>query len=99
MQGDLLGIVIEIWVWPHKQTVYAQPRIYQTFLGFWDTKGSPSPSQTTRPYNNKKEITCKIIDFAVQADHRVKLKECKKRDKYLDLARELEKPLEHESDD
>ena len=25
------------------------------------------------------------------ADHRVKLKECKKRDKYLDLARELKK--------
>ena len=31
------------------------------------------------------------MDFAVPADHRVKLKECEKRDKYLDLARELKK--------
>ena len=29
--------------------------------------------------------------FAVPADHRVKLKESEKRDKYLDLARELKK--------
>ena len=34
---------------------------------------------------------CKIVDFAVPADHRIKLKECEKRDKYLDLARELKK--------
>ena len=31
---------------------------------------------------------CKIVDFAVPADHRIKLKEYEKRDKYLDLARE-----------
>ena len=30
------------------------------------------------------------MNFAVQADHKVKLKENEKRDKYLDLARELE---------
>ena len=40
----------------------------------------------------------KIIDFAVAADHRIKLKECEKRDKYLDLARELKKTMEHEGD-
>ena len=33
----------------------------------------------------------KKIDFAVPADHRIKLKECEKRDKYHDLGRELEK--------
>ena len=38
----------------------------------------------------KKRI-CKIVDFAVSADHRIKLKECEKKDKYLDLARELKK--------
>ena len=38
---------------------------------------------------NKKKRTCKIVDFAVTADHRIKLKECEKKDKYLDLAREL----------
>ena len=47
---------------------------------------------------NKKKKICKIVDFAVPADHRIKLKECKKRDKYLDLARELKKTMEHEGD-
>ena len=46
--------------------------------------------------NNKR--TCKIIDFAVPADHSVKLKEGEKKDKYLPLARELKKTVEHESD-
>ena len=40
---------------------------------------------------NKKKRTCKIVDFAVPADHRIKLKECEKKDKYLDPARELKK--------
>ena len=39
----------------------------------------------------KKKKICKIVDFAVPADHRIKLKECEKRDKYPDLARELKK--------
>ena len=41
--------------------------------------------------NKKKKRTRKIVDFAVPADHRIKLKECEKKDKYLDLARELKK--------
>ena len=40
---------------------------------------------------NKKKRTCKIVDFAVPADHRIKLKECEKKYKYLNLARELKK--------
>ena len=36
---------------------------------------------------NKKNRTCKIVDFAAPADHRIKLKEYEKKDKYLDLAR------------
>ena len=49
---------------------------------------------------NKKEKKkiCKIFNFDVPADHRIKLKECEKRDKYLDLARELKKTMEHEGD-
>ena len=47
---------------------------------------------------NKKKKTCKIVDFAVLADYRIKLKEWEKRDKYLDLARELKKTMEHEGD-
>ena len=31
------------------------------------------------------------MDFAVPAGHRIKLKECEKKDKYLDFARELKK--------
>ena len=31
------------------------------------------------------------MDFAVPADHRVKLKESEKKDKYMDLAQELKK--------
>ena len=38
--------------------------------------------------NEKKKI-CKIVDFAVPADHRINLKESEKKDKYLDLTREL----------
>ena len=32
-----------------------------------------------------------IVNFAVSAEHRGKLKECEKRDKYFDLAKELKK--------
>ena len=48
----------------------------------------------------KKKRTCKIVDFAVLADHRIKLKECEKKDKYLDLAKELKKKttVEHAGD-
>ena len=47
----------------------------------------------TRLDNNqqKKKRTGKIVDFAVPADHIIKLKECEMKDKYLDLARELKK--------
>ena len=39
--------------------------------------------------NNKKKKICQIVNFAVQAGQKLKLKENKKKDKYLDLAREL----------
>ena len=39
----------------------------------------------------KKERIGKDVDFAVPADHRINLKECVKKDKYLNLARELKK--------
>ena len=51
-------------------------------------------NNNTRPYNNEQQKIkriCKIVDFAVPGDHRIKLKECEKKDKYLDLARELKK--------
>ena len=76
--------------------VYAQPstcpRKCHTPMGLWHTHGSSNLCQKTRPNNNQqKNRTCKIVDFPVPADHRIKLKECDKKDKYLDLARELKK--------
>ena len=40
---------------------------------------------------NKKTRICKIVDFVIPADNRINVKECEKKDKYLDLARELKK--------
>ena len=40
---------------------------------------------------NKKRGICKIVNFAVPADHRINLKESEKKNKYLNLARELKK--------
>ena len=79
--------------------IYAQPStcprkwLSQTPMELWYTNGSPNFGPKTKSYNNqqRKKKICKIVDFAVPADHRIKLKECEKRDKYHDLARELKK--------
>ena len=65
------------------------------------TNGSSNLGQTTRPSDSprkkkkkkrkKKKRTRQVVDFAVPAEQRVKLKESEKRDKYLDLAREMKK--------
>ena len=39
--------------------------------------------------NNNNKTICKSVDFSVPADHGIKLKECEKKDKYLDLARDF----------
>ena len=66
--------------------VYAQPRIcpgewdIQTSLGFWDTNGSLISIRPPELVEvNKKKRTCWIVDFAIPADHRIKLKESKKK--------------------
>ena len=51
----------------------------------------PARRQDLIIINNKKKRICKIVDFAVPADHRINQKESEKKDKYLDLARELKK--------
>ena len=48
--------------------------------------------------DNNKKRTYQIVDFGILAAHRLKLKESEKRDKYLDLVRELKKTMEHEGD-
>ena len=86
--------------------VYAQPSICpwkwdaQTSLGFWDT--TDHLILVRWPYleiinKKKKKRTSRIVNFAIWVDHKVKLKESEKKDKYLDLARKLKKNVEHES--
>ena len=52
----------------------------QTPMGLGHTDGSPNLGQKTRPNNNQqqqqKEKICKIVDCAVPADQKMKLKEC-----------------------
>ena len=62
-------------------------------MGLWHTHRSPNLGQKTRPYNNQqiKKRICKSVDFAVPGDHRIKLKECEKKDKYLDITWELKR--------
>ena len=65
--------------------VYAQPRICpgewdaETPLGFWDTNDHLMSARWSDIIIIKKnERTCWIMDFAVPADHRVKLKNAKR---------------------
>ena len=48
---------------------------------------------------NKKQWISQIVDLVISADHRVRLKESEKRDKYLNFAWEQEKTMKYESDD
>ena len=85
--------------------VYAQPRTVlenETHKLLWNVEIQTDHLILARwpdliRINKKKKRICRIVDFDVLADHRVKLKECKKNDKYLDLARELKKTVEHEN--
>ena len=51
-------------------------------------------STKTKTKTKKKNMRiCKIFDLAVLADHKIKLKECEKKDKYLNLAEELKNTM------
>ena len=49
--------------------------------------------------NNNKKRTSRMVEFAVPADHRVKLKKSEKKEKYLDFARELKGTVDHDGND
>ena len=51
-----------------------------------------------KKHKKKEQKTCRIVDFTALSDHRVKLKDSEKRDKYLDPTRELKRTLEHKGD-
>ena len=59
------------------------------FLWDFDIQTDPQIPVRRPDIINKKMRICKFVDFAVLADHKIKLKECEKKDKYLNLAREL----------
>ena len=59
-------------------------------MGLWHRNGSPNLGQKATPYNNQQKKE-NFVDFIVPAEHRIKLKESEKKNKYLDFARELKK--------
>ena len=89
-KDHLLEIMQEIEIWPYYQMVHAQTRIHP---GEWDTKKilwdfgiethHLNLARRLKPSDNyeKRKRTHHLTDF-------VKIKESKKRDKYLDLAKE-----------
>ena len=56
------------------------------------SKGTGRLEDIQTPLNNNNNKSTKknsrIMDFAVSVDHRIKLKESEKRNKYLDLAQD-----------
>ena len=82
---------------PTGQSVTVSTRTAQTFLfdgikqSNGSTDGSPNLDQKTIIQSTIKIEFEKIVDFAVLADHRIKLKECETKNKYLDFHRELKK--------
>ena len=83
-------------IWSYKQMVYLhnQESVLrnETRKLLWNivTNRSPDLGWTSRHYNNQKnKWACRIVDFDVFADHRVKWKGKEKKDKYLDFTWEL----------
>ena len=70
-EGNPLRIMLEVYIWPYEQVVYAQTRIHrgewdaESSLGFSDTNGSSNLGQTTRPSDSQqqKKSTCRIVDL------------------------------------
>ena len=68
---------------PNKWYMYNPSPVLENYTHklLWYTDRSPNLGQKTRPYNNqrkKKKKICKIVDFAVLAEHRIKLKNVKR---------------------
>ena len=65
----------------HNPAPVLENNIHKLLWDFDIHTDHPNLGQNTRPYNiiNKIKRICKIVDFAVAADHRIKLKENMKR--------------------
>ena len=55
-------------------------------------------SQTQPVFINEMKRTCRLVDFAVPADHRVRIKESEKINRFQDLTREQKKNMEYVGD-
>ena len=84
------------------ETIHTTAQIKSAFgdLRRFGVPQTPVKKHQMEPMWKKSQVIIMIIvDFAVLADHRIKLKEWEKNDKYLDLAWELKKKtMEHEGD-
>ena len=93
----------ETEIWPYEQMDYAQPSSpgewhTQTPMGLWHkTDHLISARRPDLRVIDTKKRTCKIVDFSVPGDRRIKLKESEKKYKNLDFARKL-KSMEQEDD-
>ena len=86
----------------HNQEAVQENEVHNLFWDFEKPKEPPNLGQMTRPYNDhkkkkKKRRICRIVNFALPANRRVKLREKEKTDKYQNLARSLKKTAEHGS--
>ena len=74
----------------------------ETHKFLWDFEIQTDPLISARRPDpvtvNKIKKTCRIVNLAVPAHHRMKIKESEKRDMYLDSTRELKKNKEYEGD-
>ena len=81
-----------------EKVITRYPRIYIKLNGRDDTKQANIQTdhvmEARRPDSfvvDKKERSCKIIDFSVPGDSKIELKEKDKIEKYQDLGRKLQK--------
>ena len=92
-KGDPLRIEQEIKIWLYYEIVYTQTRICpkewytKNSLGFWDTNRSFNFSQKI----NNENLPYSGLCYSSRLHSENQRKQKKKKDKYLDLARELRK--------
>ena len=95
IQSDIFQGEITITVTIHKCHDATKPHTNDTHKLLWEFNIQTDHLIPARRPDliiiNKKKRIYKIMDFAVPSDHRINLKECAKKDQYLDLARELKK--------
>ena len=76
---------------PLLRTARILRRVLETWGDLLSLNSSERPSANADLKNSKGDKNNNDMDFAVSPDHWVKLKESEKKDKYLDIARELKK--------